>query len=94
MTVTAEAAMVAAALAVAAGLVLSPLIAAGWRPVRRRRAVLVALRTGETLRGVLVARRPTYIVLAKASAVGSQVQPIDGTVEVDRDNVTWVQVLP
>ncbi len=67
----------------------------GWRPLRRRRQVLVTLRTGETLRGILVARRPTWIELARVEVLhggDGASSTVDGTVQIDRDNVTWVQV--
>jgi small nuclear ribonucleoprotein (snRNP)-like protein len=68
--------------------------AAGWRPLRRRRTVLVTLRTGETLRGVLVARHPTFLELARVEVLRGDgaSSTVDGTLQVDRDNVTWVQV--
>jgi hypothetical protein len=75
--------------------VLALALAAGWRPLRKRPAVIVALRTGETVRGVLVGRRPTYLQLARVEVLhggGGASSTIDGTLEIDRDNVTWVQV--
>lgn len=58
--------------------------------------MIVALRTGETVRGVLVARHRTFLSLDRVEVLhgGSGASStLDGTLEVDRDNVTWVQVL-
>lgn len=91
MTIDPTAALTVAIVTLAA--VLLTAIAFGWRPYRTRSEVLVALRSGETLRGVLLHRRPTYLILTAAWVIdGTKETPIDGTVEVDRDNVTWVQV--
>jgi hypothetical protein len=91
--VTAALAIIALIAALAPVLYLSFVF--GWRPLRRRPTVLVTLRTGETLRGILVARRPTWIELARVEvlhgAAGTS-STVDGTVQIDRDNVTWVQV--
>lgn len=68
----------------------------GWRPARRRRQVIVPLRSGETLRGVLIARRLDHLELADVevlTATSKEAVRADGLVWVDRANVTWVQVL-
>jgi small nuclear ribonucleoprotein (snRNP)-like protein len=74
--------------------VLLTALAFGWRPLFTKPEVLVVLRSGETLRGVLLSRRPTYLVLGDVAVVDGRASEtsIDGTVQVDRENVTWVQV--
>lgn len=86
---------IALAVVVTLAVVFLALALAGFRPLMPKREVLVVLRSGETLAGVLVARRPGYLILGHAALVSGAERktPIDGTVEVDRDNVTWVQVL-
>lgn len=70
------------------------LITSGARILTTKREVIVVLRSGETLKGVLLHRWPTTLELADATLLsGSQGQTkIDGTVEVDRRNVVWIQV--
>lgn len=95
MTVT-EAGILAAVFIFTAAGIIALALASGWRPLRKRRSVIVALRTGETVRGVLVGRRPTYLQLARVEVLqggGASSSTVDGTLEIDRDNVTWVQVL-
>lgn len=76
-----------------AALFLVAVTLSGWKPLRRKRSVLVVLKSGETLAGTLLTRRPSFIVLGNAAILaGERRTKIDGTVELDRNNVTWVQV--
>lgn len=79
------------ALLIAAG---AYLFASGARALSTKEEVIVVLRSGETLKGVLIHRWPTTLELASASLLsGSESQTrIDGTVQVDRRNVVWIQV--
>lgn len=62
--------------------------------------MIVQLRSGEALRGTLTDRHRDRLELQAAELIASETgnlaEPvsIDGTVELDRDNVTWVQVTP
>lgn len=66
-----------------------------WRPPFYLRSVLINLKSGEALTGVLFRVRGPWHVLENASAlkVGAQPTPIDGSVMVHRDNIAFVQVL-
>lgn len=69
------------------------LTVAGWRPLLTKRRVIVVLKSGESIRGVLIARRPDTLILDDAEVLSDGVPvPVDGAVRIDRDNVTWVQV--
>lgn len=59
----------------------------------RARRVFVAMETGDTFEGVLVRRLPDRLILdaAKLHRDGSETS-LDGTVELDRQRITWVQV--
>lgn len=59
-----------------------------------RRRVLVNLRSGRALNGVMWARRGRTLVLAQVELIepGSPPVPMDGRVVLDRDQVEFVQV--
>lgn len=62
--------------------------------LQKKKEVLVVLKSGETLRGVLLHRWPSQLELGAAALLsGETATPIDGTVRLDRDNVVWVQVV-
>lgn len=63
------------------------------RPRRSRPLVLVVLKSGDTIRGTLLHRRPTYLALAGAELLEGNAapRPIDGTTFVDRSNIDFVQ---
>lgn len=65
-----------------------------WRPLRRRRVVLV-LDTGRTMQGMLVARRGPLLELADVQVVvdGGGTVAADGRVVVERARVEWLQVI-
>jgi hypothetical protein len=67
-----------------------------WRPPFVLRSVLLNLKTGEALSGVLWSTNGPWFVLRQASAltVGSKPAAIDGEAVVHRDNIAFVQVLP
>lgn len=66
-----------------------------WRFVRveTRHRVLVTLDTGDTFEGLLVRRLPDRLILeaARLHRDGAETS-VDGTVELDRSRITWVQV--
>lgn len=70
----------------------------GWHQFERR-TVLVNLRSGSAIRGVLLDGRPpllqlTNAVLLEPDAPRTQEPPrIDGTAAIDYAQVDWVQVL-
>lgn len=67
-----------------------------WRRVALYRRVLVNLKTGNAVRGVLVEQAGGLLML-KASEyleVGREPVPVDGEVLVELGNVDFVQVLP
>jgi small nuclear ribonucleoprotein (snRNP)-like protein len=68
----------------------------GPRPLVLRRRVLVNLKTGKALEGVLWTRRRGVLVLKDATLLEPKVPPVkvDGEVLVDRANVDFVQVAP
>lgn len=81
----------------AALLILAAGVAAGaagrrltFRPKPR---VLVVLDTGDTFEGVLLRRLPDRLQLggARLHRDGAETS-VDGTVELDRARITWVQV--
>jgi hypothetical protein len=67
-----------------------------WRPPFILRSVLLNLKTGEALSGVLWNARGPWFTLRQASALiaGAKPAPIDGEAVIHRDNVAFVQVLP
>jgi len=68
----------------------------GPRPLALRRRVLVNLKTGNAVEGVLWTRRRGVLVLKAATLHQPKTAPapLDGEVLVDRANVDFVQVLP
>lgn len=66
-----------------------------WRRVAARRTVLVNLRSGNALRGVLWATPAPLLVLRGTSLLEPGRDPVglDGEVIVERTNVDFVQVL-
>lgn len=61
--------------------------------LRKRQRVLVVLDSGDTFEGVLLYRLRDRLVLgaARLHRDGSETS-VDGTVELDRARITWVQV--
>lgn len=77
------------------GAVAWHLIDIAWaRRLAFRRRVLVSLRSGSAVTGVLWARRGRTLVLKSAELLepGSAAVPMDGDVVLDRDQVEYVQV--
>lgn len=68
----------------------------GPRPLALRRRVLVNLKTGKAVAGVLWTRRRGVIVLKSATLHEPRAQPVpvDGEVIIAKENVDFVQVLP
>ena len=66
------------------------------RPLELRRRVLVNLKTGKAVAGVLWTRRRRLLVLKDATLYEGREAPvsIDGDVVIERSNVDFVQVLP
>jgi hypothetical protein len=65
-----------------------------WRRVRKER-VLVALDNGVQVTGILWQQRGRLLVLRNFTLLGptGQGTPADGELVVERDHVTWIQVL-
>lgn len=81
-------------------IVLVALGAAGWTLYDRRRfllrrRVVVNLRTGKAVEGVLVDRRGDLLVLKSARLLEPGAAPVvvDGDVVIERRNVDFVQAL-
>lgn len=81
-------------------LLLAVFVAVAWPIVGQvrnsrlllRRRVVVNLHTGETIAGVLWARRGPMLVLRQASViVGGNQQPMDGEAIVDSAHVSFIQ---
>lgn len=68
----------------------------GPRPLVLRRRVLVNLKTGKALEGVLWTRRRGVLVLKDATLLEPKAQPVpvDGEVLIERANVDFVQIAP
>lgn len=69
-------------------------LAAGDRLVRRRarKRLLVTLKTGETIGGVLVEADRSSLVFRQASMVGGdEAVPVDGELIVARADVAYIQ---
>jgi small nuclear ribonucleoprotein (snRNP)-like protein len=67
----------------------------GWRKLERR-TVLVNLRNGSAIRGVLLDARAPLLQLANAVLLEPEAKDaakIDGTAAIDLSQVAWVQVL-
>lgn len=65
-------------------------------PLAPRRRVLVNLKTGRAVRGVLWARRGPFLTLKSAELLEAGRAPVEvvGEVVIERANVDFVQVLP
>jgi hypothetical protein len=66
-----------------------------WRPPFYLRSVLINLKTGEALSGVLWKTRGRWMVLRNATLMVESQAPrkIDGDAVIDRANVAFLQVL-
>lgn len=66
----------------------------GWHQFERC-TVLVNLRSGSAIRGVLIDGRAPILQLANAVLLEAEAEPakIDGTAAIDFAQVAWVQVL-
>jgi hypothetical protein len=78
-------------LVVAAALLTRPLV---WRRFVVHRRVIVNLRSGSAVSGVLVAQRGGLLFLRNATLheQGQQV-PVDGEAVLERGQVDWIQAL-
>jgi hypothetical protein len=71
-----------------------------WRRTAARRRVVVNLRTGTTIRGVLWTQRGAVLVVKDADLLADTGTTLpaparlDGEVILERSNVDFVQVLP
>jgi hypothetical protein len=67
-----------------------------WRPPFVLRLVIVNLKSGETLQGVLWSTRGPWFTLHKAALLKAGQPPlsIDGEAVVHRAEISFVQVLP
>lgn len=65
-----------------------------WRPPFLLRSVIVNLKSGESLSGLLWQSRGRWLILRKASLLvpNSPPTPIDGEVVIERANVAFLQV--
>jgi len=63
------------------------------RGLRPKPALIVVLRSGETIRGTLIRRRRGQLELGMAELLepGGKATTIDGNVFLDRANIRWVQ---
>ncbi len=66
----------------------------GSRRLMTRKKVLVNLRSGNAMTGVMWSRRGRHLVLKSAQLIepGADAVPMDGDVVLDRDQVEFVQV--
>lgn len=63
-----------------------------WNRLTRRR-VIVNLRDGQALEGLLLARRGPLLVLRDATLhTEGRAVPVDGEAVVERDRVAWMQL--
>lgn len=92
-----ELVVICAALAVLAGTVVWHVVETLWsRRLVARRRVVVQLVTDQTIAGVMWTRRGRTLVLKGAQVLAegaSSPVPMDGSVILDRDQVSWVQVV-
>ena len=67
-----------------------------WRPPFYLRSVILNLKSGEAITGVLWHSRGPWLTLKDASLLtaGKKPTPMDGEVVVHRDNLNFAQVLP
>lgn len=91
--------MVAALLALALALsVLAVVLArpSEWRSVAVSKRVLVSLRSGPSISGILIRTRGPLLILASATLheEGAPAVPLDGEAVIERGHVAFVQVLP
>lgn len=90
-----EIVVLAVATCVLAAGVLVHLIDVVWaKRLMVRRRVLVSLRSGNAVTGVLWVRRGRSLVLRAAQLLepGAEPSPMDGDVVLDRDQIEFVQV--
>lgn len=97
--------MLALSDAVTAGLLLVAVLVAAvplgrdlaaYRRTVVRRRVIVNLKSGEALAGVIVEHRGPLLVLAEVELLSAEASPIrvDGGAVIERSNVSFVQVKP
>jgi hypothetical protein len=62
---------------------------------KKRKKVRVHLKDGPTLEGLLVQRRPVYLLYAPKAITETDGRPAEliGHVEIERENVAFYQVL-
>lgn len=61
----------------------------------QRRSVVLHLKDGQSLKGVLMAAYRDSLVLAHARYLAADGElPVDGEAVVPRDSVAWLQTLP
>jgi hypothetical protein len=67
-----------------------------WQPPFTLRSVILNLKSGDVLAGMLWSSRGSWLVLRNANLLkaGAAPTPIDGEAVVHRDNLAFVQVLP
>lgn len=69
----------------------------GWRRVAVTRRLLVNLKSGDAIDGVLLRQSGNVLVFGAAehyAASGRSPVPMQGEVIIDRDNIAYAQVLP
>lgn len=67
-------------------------VLAGRLTLWRKPMVLAVLKSGQTIRGALLARRLTYVVLGGAELLeAGKATRIDGNTHIDRANIEWLQ---
>ncbi len=83
-----------AVLCIAGALIWHGLDLFSARRLAARKRVLVSLRSGRAVTGVLWTQRGRSLVLKSAELLepGSEAVPMDGDLLLDRDQVEWVQV--
>lgn len=77
------------------GIIIGLTLAIAFLMVRSSRVkprVLAVLKDGATIRGALLARRASYVVLGGAELLEQgKATPIDGLTYIDRANIQWLQ---
>jgi hypothetical protein len=81
------------AIAIPAVIIFGVAVVLGWRVVLGPKpVVIVVLKSGETIRGVLLSRGPGTVKLGGAELLETgKATPIDGDLYLDRNNVRWMQ---
>jgi hypothetical protein len=65
-----------------------------WSRRLLRETIVAHLRSGDSLRGVLVAEHRDCLILAHAAFLdATSTTPVDGEAVIPRDQVSWVQRL-